>query len=201
MFARALHQSHAARRWAVGAASVAAATAAFVPVRTPAAPAVRVAAPVATPVPTPSPSPVPVFRPVRLELPTLKVTAPIVSVGTDADGAMGTPKTAHEVAWWDGIMPGEGNALFAGHKDWNRRPGSFFRIGELKPGDPVVVQGDAVSLAFRVEWVKQVGGDSDGAEILGDAGHPVITLITCGGQFDRRIRHYKDRVVVRAVLA
>lgn len=159
-------------------------------------------APPATDAPTPAPTPGPEIRPTRIGLPTLGVDAPIVAVGIDEDGAMGTPGTADEVAWWDGMPVGAGNALFAGHKDWNHRQGSFFRIADLKPGDAIRLDGEGGSLEFHVEWVRQLGGDEEAVQdILGDAGKPVVTLITCGGEFDRRIRHYKDRVVVRAVLA
>jgi LPXTG-site transpeptidase (sortase) family protein len=149
---------------------------------------------------TPAPTPVPVFRPERILLPVLGVEAPIVPVGVEADGAMGTPKSAHEVAWWDGMPAGAGNALLAGHKDWNRKQGSFFRLSELKAGDAITVAGEGRELTFYVLWVRQVPADAEAEEFLGDAGEPVITLITCGGRFNRSIRHYEDRVIARASL-
>lgn len=194
-------RSYGARRVGLGILSVGAAVAAFLPVSLRAGSPPPV--PTATPAPAlaPTPTPVPRFRPLRIELPTLQVAAPIIAVGIDADGAMGTPKTAHEVAWWDGVMAGEGNALLAGHRDWRRRPGSFYRLSELRPGDLIRVVGEGGELTFVVEWVRQMPGDAEAAHILGDQGAPVVTLITCGGEFDRRVRHYKDRVVVRGVLA
>lgn len=193
-------RSHAARRPLILVASLGAVIVSVLPSSQAARVAVaeRVADP--APVVTPAPTPPPRFRPARIEIPAISVSAPIVAVGIDADGAMGTPSNGRDVAWWDGIETGAGNALFAGHRDWNRRPGSFYRLGELKPGDVVRVIGDTAVLEFRVEWLQQVGADAPAAEILGDAGRPVITLITCGGEFDRRVRHYKDRVVVRAGL-
>src|SRR3990170_694782 len=157
-------RSHLAGRIAVGALSVAAAGVALLP---PPPPAV-VAGPAPAPTPlvqlAPTPVPVPAFRPLRIEIPALRVSAPVVPVGIDATGAMGTPRTAHEVAWWDGMAVGAGNALLAGHKDWNRRPGSFFRLSELRPGDAVVVLGEGGRLEFRVAWVRQVPGDAEAGE-------------------------------------
>lgn len=149
-----------------------------------------------------SPAPVPVFVPSDLSIPAIGLeTAPVVPVGTEPDGAMGTPKTAVDVAWHALTKPGAGNALFAAHRDWKKQPGSFYRLSDLKQGDEVVVRGEGKSLTFRVTWVEQMDGDVEATKILGDQGGPVVTLITCGGVFDRSVRHYQDRVVARAVLA
>lgn len=151
--------------------------------------------------PTPSPTPVPVFTPEGLAMPTLGVDAPIIAVGIEEDGSMGTPGNEVDVGWWDGRAVGQGNALFDGHRDWNGRIGSFGRLSELKPGDPIVLRGEGRELTFHVEWVRQVEADAEAADILGDTDRPAITLITCGGRFDRSIRHYTERVVARALLA
>lgn len=150
----------------------------------------------------PTPTPVPLVRPERIVLPSLGVDAPIVPVGTEEDGAMGTPGNGEDVAWWHGTEVGEGNALFAGHRDWKGAQGSFYDLKSLEPGDEVRVVGDGEELTFEVLWVRQVDADTPEApDILAQTDEPVITLITCGGVFDRSIRHYTDRVIARAVLA
>ena len=147
------------------------------------------------------PEPVPELVPTQVSLPTLGVSAPVVPVGVESDGAMGTPSNARDVAWWEGVKVGAGNALLAGHKDWNKAPGSFFKLGQLKRGDPVVVSGPDGEMTFVVAWVDQMHKDTDAAALLGDQGQPTLTLITCGGRFDRAVRGYEDRIVARAVLA
>jgi sortase (surface protein transpeptidase) len=149
----------------------------------------------------PTPAPVPVFVPSRIVVPALQTNAPIVPVGTEPDGSMGTPNTATDVAWWQGMPVGRGNALFAGHSDWNGVPGSFQALGDLKPGDTVIVTGQGQSLTFHVTWVQLMPGGIDATNILGPQGAPVVTLITCGGVFDTSIRHHLSRYVVRGVLA
>ena len=149
----------------------------------------------------PTPAPVPVFVPARIVVPALQINAPIVPVGTQPDGSMGTPSTATDVAWWQGVPVGKGNALFAGHSDWNGEPGSFQELGNLKAGDTVIVTGQGRSLTFRVTWVQLLAGGIDATQILGPQGAPVVTLITCGGVFDTSIRHHLSRYVVRGVLA
>lgn len=151
--------------------------------------------------PTAEPAAVPHFVPTQITLPSLGVTAPIVPVGLESDGAMGTPNNARDVAWWDGVQVGEGNALLAGHKDWNKAQGSFFRLGDLQRGDEIVVTGpEGQELVFVVAWVEQMHKDTDAAGLLGPQGEPTLTLITCGGVFDRSVRGYEDRIVARGVL-
>src|SRR5688572_2593158 len=49
----------------------------------------------------------PIFEPSKLSIPSIGLrSAPIVNVQTRADGAMDTPKTAHEVAWHELVKPG-----------------------------------------------------------------------------------------------
>lgn len=164
--------------------------------------AVPVVAPPLTPPPQPTPVPVPVFVPESIDIPSIELAdAPIVPVGTEPDGAMGTPGNARDVAWWAGIRAGEGNALFAAHRDWKKEKGSFYSLSDLAEGDEVIVRGQGEELKFRIIWVEQVDADIDATEMLGDQGEPVVTLITCGGPFDRSIRHYEDRIVARGVLA
>ena len=187
-----------ARRLLTFSASVAVIAATVVVGRAPAAapPVVRAAV-----VATPSPTPVPQFVPAQVIIPRLRVLSPTVPVGTEADGSMGTPKSAHEVAWWRGTRAGAGNLLLAGHSDWNGSPGSFAALGTMKPGDTVVVRGEGQALTFRVVWVRLLDGNIDATQLLGPQGAPVVTLITCGGVFDTSIRHHLSRYVVRGVLA
>jgi len=120
----------------------------------------------------PSAEPIPIFVPARILIPALAVSAPIVPVGTEADGSMGTPKDGYDVAWWQGVRVGAGNALFAGHHDWNGDAGSFYSLGDLKPGDQIIVEGDGAAVRFRVSWVKLLHGGIDATDILGPATGP-----------------------------
>ncbi len=146
---------------------------------------------------------IPVFTPVTLSIPTLKVKAPIVPVGTEPDGKMGSPRTAKDVGWWAGRKAGKGNVLLAAHHDWNGTVGTFYRLGELEAGDIVIVKGSKKSkeLRYRVVWVKNYDRDIDATELLGNKEKKQIaTLITCGGTFDTIARTHRERVVARAEL-
>ncbi len=151
---------------------------------------------VATPVPTL------VLTPAEMEIPKIGLRAPVVPVGTEADGTMASPQGAVDVGWWQGRKPGQGNALFAAHVNWNGAQGSFSRLKELQPGDEIVVRGKDGTVTYRVVWVKNFDPNMDATELLGNnGGGQIATLITCGGQFDRSIGHHTERVVARAVLS
>ena len=149
-----------------------------------------------------TPAPIVVLTPAELEIPRLGVRAPIVPVGTEADGTMASPGSGVDVGWWSGRKPGEGNALFDAHVDWGGKPGPFARLSELKPGDEVIVRGADGDVTYRISWLRKFDRNIDATEILGNAsGEQVATLITCFGPFDRSIGTRRERLVARAVLS
>ena len=142
------------------------------------------------------------FNPSEMRIASIGVEAPIVPVGTEADGTMASPSGAVDIGWWQGRRPGEGNALFAAHVNWNGRLGTFYRLKDLRTGDEIVVQGEGNTLTYKVLWVRNFDPNMDAGELLGNAsGEQIATLITCGGVFDRSIGHHTERVVARAVLS
>lgn len=149
-----------------------------------------------------TPAPIVVMTPAEMTIAKIGLTAPIVPVGTLSDGTMASPQGAVDIGWWQGRKPGQGNALFAAHVNWNGAQGSFARLKELKPGDEIVVRGDGKTVTYKVVWLKNFDPDMDATELLGDGGgQQIATLITCGGVFDRSIGHHTERVVARAVLS
>lgn len=137
-------------------------------------------------------------------LPTLGVDAPVVRVGVGTDGEMVVPDSAQDVAWFhQGKFPGRTqNAVLAGHISWGGQPGVFARLGDLREGDPVVAQIDGERWEFWVTWTCAFDRDTPRAEqIMGRTSVPSVTLVTCGGTFDRRAGTHTDRIVVRAELA
>lgn len=178
-------------------ASVAVTTGVMLPTGAPASSPPTVTRVVATPVP------VPVFTPVKLAIPRIDLEAPVVPVGTDPDGTMSAPKTAHDVGWWQGRKAGMGNVLLDGHHDWNGRTGSFYRLPELKPGDKIVLYGDDKKevLTYKLVWLKNYDRDIDATDLLGNkSGKQIATLITCAGVFDVAAGTRQERAVARAEL-
>ncbi len=109
------------------------------------------------------------------------------------------------VAGWFTGSPapgGLGPAVVAAHVDWDRRPGVFVDLDDLRPGDEVEVDGqDGTTARFVVLAVEQYAKSRFPADrVYGDIDHAGLRLITCGGGFDRSARSYRDNVVVYAGL-
>ena len=142
--------------------------------------------------------------PVALQIPALDVEAPIVPAGVESNGDMEVPDSVGDVGWYKyGSAPGEtGSAVLAAHVDLaSQGPGVFYDLSTLEPGDLIYVTfDDGTSDAFRAE-ARTV---YDKTELPVDAifsrqGSAVLTLITCGGGFNRSLQSYDSNVVVYAV--
>jgi sortase (surface protein transpeptidase) len=149
--------------------------------------------------------PVPVERavPVRVRIPALGVDAAVVPVGVRADGALDLPADPSTVAWFaGGAAPGEsGSSVLAAHVDQNGAEGVFFRLEELPAGSAVIVdRSDGTSASVWTQGPAQRIAKTSLPldDVFRRGAEPVLTLITCGGEFDPRARSYRDNVVVRA---
>jgi sortase (surface protein transpeptidase) len=140
--------------------------------------------------------------PLRLLIPRLGVDASVVAVGLTADGAMDVPQRSEDVGWYEySPRPGlKGNAVLAGHLDWNGAPAVFWTLADLKQGDSVVVRGaDGQERVYGVDWRKDFSvANAPIPQIFEPLDVPALTLITCGGRWNAAARRYDARVVVRA---
>jgi LPXTG-site transpeptidase (sortase) family protein len=139
---------------------------------------------------------------VRVRIPSLSVDAPVQAMGLDASGAMEVPYNPGTVAWYGfTAVPGSaGNAVMSGHVDWLGSRAVFYGIRTLQAGDLIEVTTSEGSIRYAVERAYLVRPEeADVAEIVGQRRGPeTLTLITCGGTFDRSTRDYDHRVIVRA---
>jgi hypothetical protein len=165
-------------------------------------PAARPAPTAPTTVPTTSTTLPPPITPSRLRIPAIGVDATVVSVGLTPGGDMEVPPAA-EVGWYQlGPGPGApGSAVLAGHIDFGGEPGAFFELGVVPLGAEVVVEGQGAERRFVVTAREQIPkAEIDLGRYFTHEGPPRVTLITCGGAFDRGARHYQDNIVVTATL-
>lgn len=143
--------------------------------------------------------------PVALRIGALGVDAPVGGVGiaTDGTGELDVPARADAVVWYQfGPSPGApGSAVLAGHVDYNGARGVFFRLTELNPGTPITVgYDDGSRRQFTVTTRRQFAKpELPAGEIFTRDGPAHLTLVTCGGSFDRAAGSYRDNVVVQAV--
>ena len=179
---------------ALGPAVPSVAPTAAVPGGTTAAPG-RPAAPAA---PAPRPT-----APLSLAIPDIGVaTGPLIPLGLDAAGAMEVPPDASGTGWYvHSPAPGDpGPAVLAAHVDYGGRPGTFARLGDLRPGAAITVRrADGTDVAFVVDRVERYPKTAfPSAAVYGDTAGPELRLITCGGAFDDASGHYVDNVVAYA---
>lgn len=141
----------------------------------------------------------------QLELPSLHLSAGIVPVDVGTDGSLDVPDDPAVLGWWrSGGLPGSGrgSVVIDGHVDSAARgPGTFFRLRELQPGDPVVVESAMGSVRrYRVTGRRQFPKAELAANaVFSQDVEERLVLITCGGRFDRVQRSYDDNVVIFAL--
>lgn len=153
------------------------------------------------------PAPVRPEPPARIAIERIGVDHPVVPVGLEPDGTMEIPDDVHEIGWYEpGVRPGEfGSAVLSGHVDSRAQGrGAFFELGRLDLDDVVTLaEADGTEQRWRVVARTRYAKDELPVDELftwgGDERR--LVLITCGGEFDRASRHYRDNVVVIAVPA
>ncbi|MDM8083765.1 class F sortase [Cellulomonas cellasea] len=146
-----------------------------------------------------------VVPPVRVQVPELGIDMPVESAGVAPEGDMELPDSADVAAWYEfGPAPAaaEGSTLIAAHVDsLTTGIGPFARLHDVAPGAKVVVSAaDGSTYEYRVRDVVRTPKDTAPVgEWFDRAGPPRLVLVTCGGAFDRDVRHYAENVVVTAV--
>jgi sortase A len=136
-----------------------------------------------------------------LELPTLNITANIVDVGLDENGAMENPPYTKAGWYAPGPKPGErGNAVIAGHLDTKTDIDIFWNLKKLKEGDPILVVDETGELqTFHVESVETYDAkDAPMDRIFGPSNERRLNLVTCAGVW-KGAGGYDERLVVYAV--
>ena len=140
--------------------------------------------------------------PIRLEIPIIKVDAPVEYLGLTADGAMAAPIGGVNVAWFNlGPRPGEiGSAVVSGHYGtWKDGSGSVFdNLNKLKIGDKISVKDEKGNIAnFVVRKIQKFDPNADATDIFSSSdGKSHLNLITCEGVWDGVGRTYSKRLVV-----
>jgi sortase (surface protein transpeptidase) len=141
--------------------------------------------------------------PVHLDIPKIDVHTALMALGLNPDGTVSVPPLRADApaGWYQHLAsPGEiGPAVIVGHVDSaNDGPAVFFRLGELRPGDQIaVLRADARTAVFTVMSVAQYPKAAfPSREVYGSVDYAGLRLITCGGDFDRVTRSYRDSLIV-----
>jgi sortase (surface protein transpeptidase) len=145
--------------------------------------------------------------PVRVAVPSIGVSAPVIPLGANPDGTVAVPSlaTPQLTSWFDeGPAPGQqGPAAIYGHVDTAAAgPAVFYRLGDLVSGDVAdVIRADGGVARFQVYRVAEYAKDAfPTVAVYGATRNPELRLITCGGVFDAATGSYLDNIVVYARL-
>jgi hypothetical protein len=143
--------------------------------------------------------------PARLRIGALDLDASVAPVGIDPKtGDFAVPPSVDRVGWYrfgPGFTATAGSIVIAGHVDSAEQgEGAFFRLGRLDKDDRITLSDrSGESRAFRVVARERYAKSSIPLDrYFARDGAVRLTLITCGGPFDARSRHYRDNVVVTA---
>ena len=147
----------------------------------------------------------PAADPVNLRIPALDLIAPFEEpLRVDANREIEVPEAYDTVAYYEyGPTPGElGPAVVLGHVDSVDGPAVFYSLGQLSPGDEIIIERSDGSVATFVvtalERHLQAGFPTE--QVYGDIDHAGLRLITCSGTFDQGEQRYSHNLIVFAEL-
>lgn len=146
----------------------------------------------------------------ELYIPKASLYADIVRVGRTPWGGLGAPDNPEVIGWYeDGAEPGSGgNALLVGHLDYtdiegDTGPGVCYELNNVQIGDQMFVRDRETNIAYVYEiGTKAIVDPNDpkANRYLSSRNQPLLTLITCHGQFDREEFEYSQRLIIVGIL-
>lgn len=143
------------------------------------------------------------ISPVRLQVESVGLDAPLDATGVRDDGLMEIPDDGDRAGWYRyGANPGNeaGSAVLAGHVDTAEGLGAMAALREVSLGALVQVEmSDGSILSYEVMGRETVAKDDLPSDDIFDRHGPArLTMITCGGPWRASESSYRDNVVVVA---
>jgi sortase (surface protein transpeptidase) len=140
--------------------------------------------------------------PTRITIPSIGVSSSLLKLGKAKDGTVEVPGPWGVAGWYaKGPRPGDpGSAVIMGHVDSKSGPAVFYRLRELRPGDEIEVsRADGSRVTFVVDRTAQyLKKRFPTDDVYYPTLKPSLRLVTCGGEFDYSLRHYKSNIIVFA---
>ncbi|MFA6393910.1 MAG: class F sortase [Patescibacteria group bacterium] len=139
--------------------------------------------------------------PVRLNIPKINIDTTIEQVGLTPDGAVDTPKSQNDAAWFNlGPRPGEkGSAVISGHYGWkDDNPSVFDKLYKLRKGDKLFIEDDKGEItSFVVRENRRYDPDAQARDVFAsDDEKSHLNLVTCEGAWDEVSESYSSRLVI-----
>ena len=137
--------------------------------------------------------------PIRIEIPALKIDAPIESVGADNEGRMATSNKGENVAWYKhGPAPGfQGNSLLNGHNNWNKKAAVFAKLPSLSLDEIITIYYEDGSWGtFKVISNESYPLDDIPDTVMSFEGPTRTTIISCTGTYRTSLGTHDQRCIV-----
>lgn len=161
------------------------------------------------------PGPVGNEPPTTTYVTTIPISIVVEAAGINADvetlnienGRLADPTGPWVVSWYrQSAQLGEpGNVLMAGHVDyWGIGPCVFYNVRDLVEGDQILLSGEnGETFTYQVAWnetylLEDLISGTMADIVASDGVEQILTMFTCGGEFDYVNGEYLSRTVVRA---
>lgn len=139
--------------------------------------------------------------PVKFHFIERNASCNIYATGIDESGVMGTVDSPYDLTWLSispYVVPGDvGNAVISGHNRWGGKAGTFSLLKKVNIGETVAVTFDAgFTRYFEVVKRYECRYDENTPMITEGVDEPILTLVTCAGDWSDHLGQSKHRVVV-----
>lgn len=125
---------------------------------------------------------------------------PITETSIDANKRMVVPQGLKVAGWLKtSPIPGNvGNSLIAAHRDLNNKLGAFKYLEDIRIGETVIIEYENEEhREFKVVNKEIIDiNKKPNAKIEINSNKRMITLISCTGSFDSKIKSYTQRALV-----
>ena len=141
-------------------------------------------------------------RPVRIVIPAIDVSAPVVPLGLNSDGTLEVPTDFSDTGWFtEGPEPGEqGAAVVVGHVDSRSGPAVFYRLRDLRVGALIEIRlQDGTTVRYVADSMIRVPKSRFPTNrVYASTKQQKLRLITCAGELNRSTGHHPDNYIVFA---
>jgi LPXTG-site transpeptidase (sortase) family protein len=141
-------------------------------------------------------------RPVRIVIPSIGLSAPVVPLGLNPDRTLQVPRHFGDTGWFrGGPEPGEpGAAVIVGHVASRSGPAVFYRLREVRVGELVTIrlQGGSTVRYVVNSMVRVRKSRFPTKRVYTRTKEPTLRLITCAGKLNRSTGHHPDNYIVFA---
>lgn len=143
-------------------------------------------------------------NPTWLDIPSLQISAGIISVGLTKHQTLEVPTTGHEVGWFiHRAKPGDqGSAILTGHLNTAHGPAVFYKLKDISEGDLIIVRrADGTTVQYMVSSKNVYPQNNFPSEsVYNQHDQATLKIITCAGSYDKKLNRYTHNLVIVATL-